>query len=256
MSNIKNRGYFNSIQWILVICFIWVSLLLPESKGQSYPERNRMQREQEVSGTKRLSSKKEVKSKKSNQQMQNQKQKETLKEERDKKEPNLPLLEGEERFTGSGGAPSYKASPTSHANWDLPVKLDPKVRFGKIYEFVNDPEKTKTGMDEALNYEFKYFNHGAVTKEQLRQRKGHYFIVHWQNQGEAADFKLRLDYRQTESKASVRTIELPFKNARGSKKGTFFVTGDAYEMFGSVYSWRLSVLRKGVIVAEQKSFIW
>lgn len=156
----------------------------------------------------------------------------------------------------SGAAPVQTGAPDPERPWNLPVQPDAKIKIGKIYEFLNDPTVTKTGASRSLAYEFKYFDHGAVTKGQREARKGRYFVVTWSNSGPAEDLVLRLDFRQMVSRDRVKTIEIPFKQARGTYKGTFSVTGDAYTELGDVHSWRISVVRGGQIVAEERSFIW
>lgn len=138
-----------------------------------------------------------------------------------------------------------------------PMKeADPKVRFGKIYDFINDPELTPVGDNRAMAYEFKYFNYGAITKEEKKNKKGHYFVINWKNEGEAENLILRFDYRQEQSREKLNTLEIPVSAAQGNLRGMFSVRGDAYEKFGKVNSWRISVIRQGQIVAEKKSFIW
>lgn len=142
------------------------------------------------------------------------------------------------------------------AEWDLPVSPDESVSIRKIYEFLNDPKVTKTGKDRSLEYEFKYFNHGAITKAQRYNREGQYYVVTWTNHGSPTDYVLRLDYRQGKTRDTVKTIEIPYPNAQGTFKGTFSVTGDDYHLDGNVLSWRISVVRNGQIVAQKKSFVW
>jgi hypothetical protein len=136
------------------------------------------------------------------------------------------------------------------------VELDSAFRIGKVHEFLNDPSLTSAGKSEAIAFEFKYINHGAVTAEQLRQRKGHYFLFNWSNSGPPADVVIRFDYRQKKTQEVVRSLEVPFSQAKGGKKVKFSVTGDAYESYGLVNSWRLSVVRDGKIIAQKTSFIW
>lgn len=153
-------------------------------------------------------------------------------------------------------APVHTPVPPVSYPWDLPVELDDKIKIRKVYDFLNDPKKTATGESPSLAYEFKYFNHGAITQAQRRSRQGQYFVVTWTNNGEAEDLILRLDYRQAASRDKVHTLEIPYSQARGTFKGTFSVTGDQYFDFGDVHSWRISVVRNGRIVAEERSFVW
>lgn len=145
---------------------------------------------------------------------------------------------------------------TEREPWQLQEALDPKVRITSVREFLNDPSETRTGGKRPLEFEFKYVNHGAVTQAQKRNRMGNYFTVNWQASGEPADYELRLDYRQSRSKDLVRTLIIPYKSVTAGQKGHFKVIGDAYHDFGRVHSWRISVVRNGVIVAQQKSFVW
>jgi hypothetical protein len=152
--------------------------------------------------------------------------------------------------------PAAGGTEVSEDTWDLPVQLDDSVRIRKIYEFLNDPKVTKTGKDRSLEYEFKYFNHGAITKAQRYNREGQYYVVTWTNGGGPADYVLRLDYRQGKTREKVKTIEIPYPQAEGTFKGTFSVTGDDYHMDGNILSWRISIVRNGQIVAQKKSFVW
>lgn len=136
------------------------------------------------------------------------------------------------------------------------TEADKNVRFGKIYDVINDPSETAVGDNHPMAYEFKYFNYGAITKEELRNRKGHYFIINWKNGGPAEDLVLRFDYRQEKSRDTTNTLEIKYPAASGHLRGMFSVRGEAYDRFGKVNSWRITVLRKGRIVAEKKSFIW
>jgi len=141
-------------------------------------------------------------------------------------------------------------------DWDLNAKADDKVVIRKIYEFLNDPKVTKFGKEKSIEYEFKYFNHGAITKAQRHNREGQYYVVTWTNKGQPADYELRIDYRQSKTRDKINTITIPYPKARGTFKGTFSITGDHYYMYGSILSWRISVVRDGVIVAQNQSFVW
>jgi len=160
-----------------------------------------------------------------------------------------------------GNAPEQKGPPIGppppiKGPWDLPVAPDSQVKIHKIYDFINDPKKTPIGKDKAIEYEFEYYNHGAITEEEKQKREGHYFTVNWINDGPPADFILRFDYRQAATKETVKTLEIPFPHASGSQKGTFSVTGEPYHQNGFISSWRISVVKNGKIIAQRQSFIW
>ena len=133
---------------------------------------------------------------------------------------------------------------------------DPSASIEKIHEFLNDDSKTQTGGNQSLEYEFKYFNYGAITKAQKEARKGKYYVVNWKNKGVEDDFVLRLEYRQARTRDKIHVMEIAFDDVKGSQKGTFAVVGKAYKEHGQVLAWRLSLLRDGELVSDRRSFIW
>lgn len=155
------------------------------------------------------------------------------------------------------GAATPPPAPTeTKEDWDLPVQLDKHVSVGKIYDFLNDSTITKTGGNRPLIFESKYFSYGAVTKEQKKKKTGWYYVVHWENDGAPANFIVRFDYRQANTKDKVHSLLVEFPKTAGSHKASFSVVGDAYQKGGKVTSWRASVVRNGVIVAQKKSYVW
>ncbi|MEO0453278.1 MAG: hypothetical protein AAFY98_03970 [Verrucomicrobiota bacterium] len=153
--------------------------------------------------------------------------------------------------------PETKVIPSQRLEeWDLPVQLADGFKIKKVYDFLNDPEITKVGRERSLEYEFQYFNHGAVTKAQRYNRVGQYYVVTWSCKGDPKEVTLRLDYRQGLTREKVTTLEIPYEDAKGTYKGTFAVTGDQYYLNGQLLSWRISLVHDGVIVAQEKSFVW
>jgi hypothetical protein len=145
--------------------------------------------------------------------------------------------------------------PLSKTEANFPVQLDPKIKIKKVYTFLNDPKYNPGDRYRPLEFEYKYFSHGAVTEEQKKNRYGNYFIVSWANYV-PGNYELRLDFRQEDSNEKIKSLVIPFNNAKGNHKARFAVTGDTYADFGKVNSWRISVVRDGTIVAQEKSYIW
>lgn len=136
------------------------------------------------------------------------------------------------------------------------VSIDEKVSIGKIFDFLNDPSRTPVADNEAMRFEMKFRNHGAYNEEMKAERKGHYYVVNWSNDGPERDLVLRMEYRQRKSQDQVHTLEIPYNAVRGSQKATFFITGDAYKKLGPVTTWRVTLVADGKIVAEKRSFVW
>ena len=138
---------------------------------------------------------------------------------------------------------------------DLPVALDESVSLNKIYTFRNDRNKKTTG-NPMLDYEKKYWDHGAVLKKEIEGKQGNIFVINWQNDGSPADFIVRLDYRQANTRERVMTKTERYNHFGGYEKTVIQVVGDDYLRGGVVNSWRVSIVRDGKIVAQEKSFIW
>jgi len=170
--------------------------------------------------------------------------------------PIEPIPEMETDAPAEAGSVEEVTTPSPRGEWDMPVQENPDFKIRKVYEFLNDEDENPAGDERSLAYEFEYFNHGAVTKAQRYNRKGQYYVVTWSTRGEAKDVTLRLDYRQGLTRDKVTTLEIPYEEAKGTFKGTFAITGDRYYLNGQVLSWRISLVRDGVIVAQEKSFVW
>jgi hypothetical protein len=145
---------------------------------------------------------------------------------------------------------------------DLPVALDKEVSLNKIYTYLNDATRGKLSKNipppdnPMMVYEPKYWNHGAITAKDIQERQGNIFVINWNNDGEPADFMVRLDYRQANTRERVMTKVERYENFGGYEKTVIKVVGDEYLRGGVVNSWRISIVRDGKIVAQEKSFIW
>ena len=140
---------------------------------------------------------------------------------------------------------------------DLPFEKDGNVSLNKIYTYLNDPIRNKPPVGNAMmQYEPNYWNHGAILAKDRKDRQGNIFVINWQNDGEPSDFTVRLDYRQAMTRERVMTKTQEYRNFDGFEKTVIKVAGDDYVRGGVVNSWRISIVRDGKIVAQEKSFIW
>lgn len=135
------------------------------------------------------------------------------------------------------------------------VALDRRIKITKIHDVEND-STYKFADNQALEFEIKYINWGAVTGEQLQARRGHYFTISWANHGPPADFTVKFQYREVKSKEIVRTLVESMKHVRGTVRSYFGVVGKAYKAYGPIASWRILILKGDTVVSETKSFIW
>ena len=158
--------------------------------------------------------------------------------------------------TTNMGVPTASTSrlPDGMTN-DLPVALDKSVSLNKIYTFRND-RTLRTTKNPMLDFEKKYWDHGAILQKEIEGKQGNFFVINWQNDGSPGDFTVRLDYRQANTRERVMTKTEECKNFGGYGKTLIKVVGDDYLRGGVVNSWRISIVRDGKIIAQEKSFIW
>ncbi len=99
--------------------------------------------------------------------------------------------------------------------------------------------------------------YGAVTKEEQRNRLGHYYIVRWDGPKgrESEPVRLVFDYRQAATGRAVRRMEVDLP---GTRKGVveFQVIGDQYLKSGRVLAWKLDFYRGGERLETHRSYLW
>ena len=173
----------------------------------------------------------------------------------------VPLTE----TSPAGNAEAAASKEKKEAKAKPPESL---VKITKIHDVVVDDKtfkpvensslsvRTKRDKNPALAFEKKYWGYGAISEEEKRQKRGHYFVISWKNGGPPADLVAKLEYRQVSSKQIVRTLTLNHPAAKGGNRSTFAITGDAYQTYGPIYSWRFTVSRGDTVLAEETSFIW
>ena len=82
------------------------------------------------------------------------------------------------------------------------------------------------------------------------------FDVQWKAKGHDA-LTLRIDAKGLKGKEPTKEVlEQPVKRGAFSKWAQLTLTGERYEKFGDLVSWRVTLLNGTNIVAEQKSFLW
>jgi len=150
---------------------------------------------------------------------------------------------------------STSERPPDGMTTDLPVALDSNISLNKIFTFRNDRRLKPTG-NPMLDFERKYWDNGAILQKDIQGKQGNIFVINWQNDGSPGDFAVRLDYRQANTRERVMTKTQEYKNFGGYEKTVIQVVGDDYLRGGVVNSWRISIVRDGKIVAQEKSFIW
>jgi hypothetical protein len=137
----------------------------------------------------------------------------------------------------------------------LPLALDNDFEFRKVKRFLNQPEAFQPTQSEMINFERSRVNFGALSADERRQRQGTYFDVFWRAR-RSADLTVRFEYRQAKLGNDVRAQEIAYRQAHGTVKTSFAVTGDNYLWDGPVTAWRCLLIENNRIVAFTQSYLW
>ncbi len=133
---------------------------------------------------------------------------------------------------------------------------NPDLRLIKLHH-VRNLDKKNTGGNEALEFEHRYWDHGAASHRELRNRRGEIFVFVWRNDGTPLTGEAIFSYRQAHTRDAIKTICVPIKEARGIQRSVISVIGENYFKDGSPQSWLFEI--KGVdgkVYLTEKSFIW
>jgi len=137
----------------------------------------------------------------------------------------------------------------------LPLALDDQFQFRKVVMFLNDPKKFKPTNNAMINFERARVNFKALTAADREQRTGQYFTFFWRTDRKA-DITVRLEYRQENLGSFVQAREVSCKEAKGSMKTGFEITGDDYIDDGRITAWRALLIENGRIVGLTQSYLW
>ncbi len=146
----------------------------------------------------------------------------------------------------------------------LPTSLDRDFEFRKTKQYLlSDTAVPTKGLsigkgtvrDPSIAFERSYRLFGAVTALDQRSRYGDYFDFFWRVR-RPASVTVRLEYRTEKLRANTQAREVTYANAKGSHKTAFAVIGDDFFADGRIVAWRCSMIEKGRIVAQTRSYLW
>ena len=129
-------------------------------------------------------------------------------------------------------------------------------RITKVNYYHLLPEKPLNSNDPAIQFERDRHLYGAVTREEILGRGGHYYTVFWKATDRSLPVTVRFEYRQANSRLSTRRMEEIVPDVRGANVTRFQVIGDAYKTDGRVTAWRVSLRRGDQELASHESFLW
>jgi hypothetical protein len=136
------------------------------------------------------------------------------------------------------------------------VSVGPGGRINKVSYYHLIPGKPVISKDPAITFERDHRLFGAVTKEEILARGGHYYSVHWKADDRSQPVTVRFEYRQANTGLTSQTMEEEVTDVRRTNVSNFQVTGDSYNSNGRVTAWRVSLRRGKEELASQESFLW
>jgi len=130
----------------------------------------------------------------------------------------------------------------------------PANGFTKHKTFRMDPDNRPVAVDQSLPFEHKRLLYGAVTQAERQARKGNYYTFFWNVEDKSRPVELKFEYRQSATGFAVHTqrVEVPGK----TRTVRFAVIGDEFKRNGSILGWKCTLLQGGVVLDEEKSFLW
>lgn len=132
----------------------------------------------------------------------------------------------------------------------------PGGRIGKVKYYHLMPNYMLNTKDPAIIFEQKHHLYGAVSKQEIMDRFGHYYTVFWKADDRSGPLTVRFEYQQTQSGLTKRVQEQIVDDVRRSNVSKFQVTGPEYLKSGRVIAWRVSVLRGKEELVSQQSALW
>jgi len=132
----------------------------------------------------------------------------------------------------------------------------PGGRIGKVKYYHMMPNYMLNTKDPAVIFEQKFHMYGAVTKQEITDRFGHYYTVFWKVNDRTGPVTVRFEYQQAQSGLAKRVQEQVVDDIRRGNVSKFQVTGPEYGKSGRVTAWRVSVLRGKEELVSQQSALW
>jgi hypothetical protein len=119
-----------------------------------------------------------------------------------------------------------------------------------------DPGQRIIAGDPAIDFERRYRLHGAITAEEVNERKGNYYAVQWSVSDRTQPVTLRMEYRQAVNPIRIQTIDQTVDRPARANTAEFQITGDAFKKGGKVVAWRLLLVRGKQVLATRQSYLW
>lgn len=110
--------------------------------------------------------------------------------------------------------------------------------------------------DPMISFEKTRLLYGAVDSDDLKERYGNYFTVFWKTDQPGVPATIRLEYRQANTGPKIFRQEMEVASPKRKNATHLKVTGDDYETNGVVTQWKASIVQRGEVVTEYRSFLW
>jgi hypothetical protein len=126
----------------------------------------------------------------------------------------------------------------------------------EVKQFVLRDVKREESDDPMVRMEKARRLHGAVSKEERRQRLGQYYTLVWQDPDGAGSGEVLALFEYQQGGSAIKRMSKTFPADASDGVADFAVIGDDYFERGKVLAWRASVWRGGREIASRQSYLW
>lgn len=119
-------------------------------------------------------------------------------------------------------------------------------------------EESTQSQVQMVSGEAKFRNNYNVSTADRQDQHGHYFVIRWDKKitDSQSDVEVILQYRQSSSGRTVKTLKNSIPNSSADHQTEFSVTGDNYLKNGRILAWNAKLKQNGKILATTHSFLW
>ena len=129
-----------------------------------------------------------------------------------------------------------------------------KVKYYHLQD--EDPRAESMSIDPMIRFRRQHFLHGAVTREEKKDRLGHYYSLYWNGRGNGGRVTLRFEYRHALAGERVFTYEQVIEDVQARNRTSLTITGEPYHQYGRVVAWQASLVEEGTVLDSTRSFLW
>ncbi|TDU71333.1 hypothetical protein EI77_02457 [Prosthecobacter fusiformis] len=136
------------------------------------------------------------------------------------------------------------------------VSVGPGGQISKVKYYHLHPGSPVNTVDPAVQFERDYLLYGAITREEVSDRFGHYYTIFWKATDRTQPVTVRFEYRQANTGLDAKVVTEEVVDVKRVNSSKFQVSGSEYNTSGRVTAWKVTLLRGQEELASQQSYLW